>query len=70
METVGASPGVFTVRVLGAVERVAGFLEGFARVAGRQVGFGEARRMSMEYFPKPQVSARRMPASASAMAWG
>jgi hypothetical protein len=30
-----------TVRVLGAVERAAGVLEGFARVAGREVSFGE-----------------------------
>jgi hypothetical protein len=41
VETVGASPGVLKVRVLGAVERVAGVLEGFARVAGREVSFGE-----------------------------
>jgi len=41
VETVGASPGVLTVGVLGAVERVAGVLESFARIAGREVGFGE-----------------------------
>jgi len=41
VETVGASPGELTVGVLGAVERVAGVLEGFARVAGREIGFGE-----------------------------
>ena len=41
VETGGASPGVLTVRVLGAVERVAGVLEGFASVAGGEVSFGE-----------------------------
>ena len=40
VETVGASPGVLTVGVLGTVERVAGVLEGFAGVAGREVSFG------------------------------
>ena len=41
VEAVGFSPGVLAVGVFGAVERVAGVLEGFAWVAGGEVGFGE-----------------------------
>ncbi|MDP2996465.1 MAG: hypothetical protein Q8N47_03180 [Bryobacterales bacterium] len=41
VETVRLPPGVLAVRVLGAVERVAGVLKGFARIAGGEVGFGQ-----------------------------
>ncbi len=41
VETIGLSPGVFAIRVFGAIERVAGVLEGFSRVAGVEVRFSE-----------------------------
>jgi hypothetical protein len=41
VETIRLSPSVLAVGVFGAVERVAGVLEGFAGVAGREVRFGE-----------------------------
>ncbi len=41
VEAVGFSPGVLAVGCFGAVERVAGVLEGFVGVAGGEVGFGE-----------------------------
>ena len=41
VETVGLSPGILTVRMLGAVESFAGVLEGFARVTSRKQYLGE-----------------------------
>jgi hypothetical protein len=41
VETVGLSPGVLAIRMFGPVERVAGVLQSFASVAGREVCFGE-----------------------------
>jgi hypothetical protein len=41
VEAIGFSPGVLAVGGFGAVERVAGVLEGFVGVASGEVGFGE-----------------------------
>jgi hypothetical protein len=52
VEPVGLSPGVLAVRVFGAVERVAGVLEGFARVSGREESFGEGHTEFDGVFPE------------------
>jgi hypothetical protein len=41
VQAVGLPPGILAMRMFGAVERVAGILEGLAGVAGSEVGFGK-----------------------------
>jgi hypothetical protein len=41
VETVCLSPSILTVWMFGAVEGIASVLQGFARVAGCEEGFGE-----------------------------
>jgi hypothetical protein len=40
VQAVGLSPGILAIREFGAVERVAGILQGLGRVAGGEVRFG------------------------------
>ena len=58
VETIGLSPGVFAIGVFGAIERVAGVLEGFACVAGGEVRFSE-READVDGVPSEAAGVRQ-----------
>src|ERR1022692_1213448 len=52
VQSIGLSPGILAIRLFGAVERIPGILQGFARVAGGEVRFGEGQAEIDGVFPE------------------
>src|ERR1022692_2894025 len=52
VQAVGLPPGILTIRLFGAVERVAGILQGLTGVAGGEVRFGKGQTEIDGVFPE------------------